>query len=300
MVSYTPDTKGRNAITVTNGDGSSVTVYEQGAHLTSWKTTGGVEHLYLSPTAIYADRVALRGGVPIIFPQFGTYGPMRPSHGFARIRPWKVEEAGAGHAVFSLRVPIADLHADGMAMQECSNDAVVLTYSIKFSNAKLLLSMKVTNLSEEYAAPFQFAFHTYFAVSSVERTVINGVNLSPFIDNNKSKGNPNTPVEPAEPLWVIRGEHDRIYPNQQCAILLQDLDQRRVTHVSSPNLRDVCLWNPGAAKCAALKDMPPDGFKNFVCVEHGAMLKKAIIPQCSSWIGSQEIVILPSSPDSKV
>ncbi|KAG5493311.1 hypothetical protein GH5_02054 [Leishmania sp. Ghana 2012 LV757] len=301
MASFTPDSRGRNSIIVHNEDGSSITVYEQGAHLSSWKSKDGREHLYLSPKAIFADRTALRGGVPLIFPQFGAYGPLLPSHGFARIRPWNVDDVQNGKVTFSLRVALFELLPEGDALTDSSQNAVSLLFTIYFSNTALKLHMKVTNMSEEQAAPFQFAFHTYLAVSDISQTVVNGVNRSPFIDNTKSCGNPQTRPSPPESLWTIRGEHDRIYPNQACAIVLQDLGAKTALQISSPNLSDVCLWNPGPEKCAAMKDMPPDGYQHFVCVEHGNMLKKVLVPPSSSWTGTQEISILTESPcDSNI
>ena len=301
MAAFIPDANGRNSITVRNDDGSSITVYEQGAHLASWKSADGVEHLYLSPKAIVEDRKALRGGVPIIFPQFGAFGPMLPTHGFARIRPWKVEDAESGRATFSLFVNLCELCPEGCSFNELPQNAVNLVYTINFSNTELKLTMKVTNKSEEREAPFQFAFHTYFAVEQLSRTVINGVNRSPYIDNNEAKGNPKAKVHPPQPLWVIREEHDRIYPDQACSILLQDLQAKRAIQVSSPNLPDLCVWNPGPAKCATMKDMPAEGYQHFVCIEHGNMLKQVVLPPCSSWTGTQEINILPGSPtDAKM
>ncbi|KAG5494070.1 hypothetical protein JKF63_01904 [Porcisia hertigi] len=296
MAAFTSNSDGRKCITINHEDGSSITVYEQGAHLTSWKTKDGKDYLYLSPKAIFSDRVAIRGGVPLIFPQFGAYGSMLPPHGFARIRPWNLESAENGKASFSLRVALCELLPGGCSLTDAPENAVHLLYTISFSNTELNLRMKVTNTSEEQPASFQFAFHTYFAVSDISQTVVNGVSRSPFIDNTKSNGNPLTPPSPPEPLWIIRGEHDRIYPDQACAIVLQDLAAKTVLQVSSPNLHDVCIWNPAAAKCAAMKDMPPDGYQRFVCVEHGDMLKKIELPSCSSWTGSQEISILAGNP----
>ncbi|CAG9582215.1 aldose 1-epimerase-like protein [Leishmania major strain Friedlin] len=296
MVTFTPDSRGRNCVTIHSEDGSSITVYEQGAHVSSWKTKDGKEHLYLSPTAIFADRTALRGGVPLIFPQFGAYGPLQPSHGFARIRSWNMEDAQSGRASFSLRVPLCELLPKDSSLTDSPQNAVNLLYTICFSNTELKLRMKVTNTSEEQSAPFQFAFHTYFAVSDVSRTVVSGVNRSPFVDNCKARGNPDAPPSPPEQLWIIRGEHDRVYPDQACAIVLQDMGAKTTLQISSPNLSDVCLWNPGESKCAAMKDMPPDGYKHFVCVEHGKMLKKVVVPPCSSWTGTQEIAIIAESP----
>ncbi|KAK7196253.1 aldose 1-epimerase-like protein [Novymonas esmeraldas] len=296
MAAFVADSRGRNAITVRNDDGSSVTVYEQGAHLSSWKTSDGKEHLYLSPNAIYEDRTALRGGVPLIFPQFGPYGSLLPVHGFARIRPWQVESAESGAVSFSLRVALCELLPGGCALTDSPQNAVTMLYTISFSNSELKLRMKVTNTSDEQPAPFQFAFHTYFAVSDISKTVVNGVNRSPYVDNGTARGNPDAPRNPPETLWVIHGEHDRIYPDQGCAIVVQDLVEKTALQISSASLSDVCIWNPGPTKCAAMKDMPPDGFQRFVCVEHGNMLKKISVAPCSSWTGTQEITILAGSP----
>jgi D-hexose-6-phosphate mutarotase len=52
-------------------DGSIAEVHSQGAHLTSWKGPTGDERLYTSPTAVFKEGSAIRGGVPIIFPVFG-------------------------------------------------------------------------------------------------------------------------------------------------------------------------------------------------------------------------------------
>ncbi|GET92405.1 aldose 1-epimerase-like protein [Leishmania tarentolae] len=296
MTAFTPDSRGRNSVTIHNEDGSSITVYEQGAHISSWKTKDGKEHLYLSPTAIVADRTPLRGGVPLIFPQFGAYGPMQQSHGFARTRVWKIEDAQNGKASFSLRVSLYELLPGDSAVIDSPQNAATLLYTICFSNTELKLRMKVTNTSDEECAPFQFAFHTYFAVSDVSQTVVSGVSRSPFVDNGKARGDPNTPLSPPEKLCIISGEHDRVYPDQSCAIVLQDMGAKTALQISSPNLSDVCLWNPGESKCAAMKDMPPDGYKHFICVEHGKLLKKVVVPPRSSWTGTQEIVILAKTP----
>ncbi|CAG5123526.1 unnamed protein product, partial [Candidula unifasciata] len=68
------------------GDGNTALVHLHGATLLSWKCRG-IEHLYLSQTAVFDNKKAIRGGVPVVFPNFGPW-PLGPQHGFARIKRW--------------------------------------------------------------------------------------------------------------------------------------------------------------------------------------------------------------------
>ncbi|XP_050340534.1 uncharacterized protein LOC126766909 [Bactrocera neohumeralis] len=308
MASFIPDADGRAFVTVKNEDGSSIVVYEQGAHITSWKNAKGTEMLYLSPNAIKKDRVPIRGGVPIIFPQFGNRGPLTPSHGFARIRQWKLENVDNGRAVFSFFAGIDELSVENnnFNMSDSQKNAVHLTYTVTFSNEKLTLSVDVLNSSEEVAANFHFCFHTYFRVEDVAKTVINGFNRSSYYDQTKKMDgkNESMALQKPSPLYTISNgeEVDRIYPNQACAIVLQQPTSESALHISSTTLPDVVLWNPGEAKCkkegdaSAFKDLPEDGYKHFVCVEHGYITRRVTVPPSSSWHGSQCITVMGSTP----
>lgn len=310
-MAYSTDKDGRACIEVKNNDGSSITVYEQGAHLSSWVNDKGQEKLYLSPCAVKKDRYALRGGVPLIFPQFGNRGPLTPSHGFARLRPWTVTEVGNGHAAFTLHVSLEELSAESGSTLT-ANNAVELTYTIEFCKESLVLSMQVRNLSEELAASFQFCFHTYFRVADISKTIVNGFNRSPFYDQTKKIDGKNESMKLNKPenLWLIQNgdEVDRIYPKQACAILLQEPQSATALHISSTTMPDVVLWNPGMAKCkktaedkSEFADLPEDGYKNFVCVEHGYVMNRIAVPASSSLTLSQKIRVVSATPaESKI
>ena len=79
-------------ITLSHGP-ARATVLPYGAHVTSWITADGDERLYLSGRTAYRAGAAIRGGVPVIFPQFSDVGPL-PRHGFARTRAWRAGCAG--------------------------------------------------------------------------------------------------------------------------------------------------------------------------------------------------------------
>ena len=84
---------GLDAVELRASDGASAVVTLHGAQVVSWRAAGtGGEQLYLSPRSAYADGTAIRGGVPVVFPQFSDRGPL-VRHGFARSRPWRLLHA---------------------------------------------------------------------------------------------------------------------------------------------------------------------------------------------------------------
>ena len=74
---------------------------------TTPRPVSGREQLFLSKTSELREGAAIRGGVPLIFPQFSGLGAL-PKHGFARNAIWQLlrngqTESGAAQAVFSLQ-----------------------------------------------------------------------------------------------------------------------------------------------------------------------------------------------------
>ncbi|PAN39937.1 hypothetical protein PAHAL_7G280000 [Panicum hallii] len=71
--------------------GWSAEVHLYGGQVTSWKNDHGDELLFVSSKAIFKPPKAIRGGIPICFPQFGTQGNLE-KHGFARNRLWVIDD----------------------------------------------------------------------------------------------------------------------------------------------------------------------------------------------------------------
>ncbi|KAI9090950.1 galactose mutarotase-like domain-containing protein, partial [Phlyctochytrium arcticum] len=75
-------------VVVTHGD-STADIYYYGATVTSWKVHG-LERIFLSSNAILNGTKAIRGGIPLVFPHFGTIPTSKlPQHGFARNSKWR-------------------------------------------------------------------------------------------------------------------------------------------------------------------------------------------------------------------
>ena len=64
------------------------------------------ELIFVSKKAVFKPPKAIRGGVPVCFPQFGGFGPLQ-QHGFARNSAFEVA-AGSQHSVTLVLVPDAE------------------------------------------------------------------------------------------------------------------------------------------------------------------------------------------------
>lgn len=89
------EVQGQPAVRVQSPDGAQATVLLHGAQVISWVPAGGANQLYLSTKAVIAPGQAVRGGVPVVFPQFAQRGPdtSLPRHGLLRTRAWTVESS---------------------------------------------------------------------------------------------------------------------------------------------------------------------------------------------------------------
>ncbi|MET0540521.1 MAG: D-hexose-6-phosphate mutarotase, partial [Variovorax sp.] len=93
--------RGQPALSLTLPAGDRAVVALHGAHLLSWTTADGVERIYLSPKALFDGKSAIRGGVPVCWPQFNQRGAL-PKHGFARNTAWQVVPGDEGPLMLTL------------------------------------------------------------------------------------------------------------------------------------------------------------------------------------------------------
>ena len=76
-----------------------------GAHVASWRVKRtSDELLFRSKLAKLDGTKAIRGGVPVGFPQFSDMGPCAQSHGFARTSVWAVEALSATEVTMEDRI----------------------------------------------------------------------------------------------------------------------------------------------------------------------------------------------------
>ncbi|XP_020267062.1 putative glucose-6-phosphate 1-epimerase [Asparagus officinalis] len=244
---------------------SSVEVYLYGGHVTSWKNDHGEELLFVSNKAIFKPPKAIRGGIPICFPQFGTQGSLE-QHGFARNRFWSIDTDPPPFPANNTYKAFVDL-----ILKPSDEDSKIWPHSYEFRlrisltpGGDLILISRIRNTNAD-GKPFSFtfAYHTYFYVSDVSEVRVEGLETMDYLDN--LKGNERF-TEQGDALTF---ESEIFF----CAV----------------------VWNPWDKKAKAMADFGDDEYKHMLCIEAAAIEKPITLKPGEEWKGSQEFCAVPSS-----
>jgi glucose-6-phosphate 1-epimerase len=269
---------GLDFVTLVDGDGARATVCLHGAHVTSWVPAGeDGDRLFLSSRSEFREGTAIRGGVPISFPQFATQGPL-PKHGFARLTTWELVSSDRedADAVASFRL------TDSAETRAIWPHPFVAELTVRLAGPSISMEFTVTNPGPE---PFSFtaALHTYLHVADVREAVVVGLQGTRYRDKAAGETEP----EDRERELRVDGEMDRVYLNAPRVVELQE--GGRTLEVASAGFADIVVWNPGAEAAAKLADMEPDGHLRMLCVEAAAAGAPVYVAPGARWVGSQTL-----------
>ena len=269
---------GQPAVQLRSPNGAQATILLDGAHVVSWIPAGHEEQLYLSPESKYGDGAAVRGGVPVIFPQFNQQGPL-PKHGFARNRAWQVQvaEVRGEHAFAVLTL------SDDEATRAIWPHAFTLELTVSVDDRRLEMELAVLNTGEA-AFEFQAALHTYLGCGDVRHAQLEGL-----LDQNYHDAVLDQPRQQWIDVVTIAQEIDRIYWNAPKELTLRETGRRLL--IQSHAFDDVVVWNPGPEKCAALPDMPDDDWLQMLCVEAAQIGDRVRLAGGQEWVAMQTLVV---------
>ena len=258
--------------------GDTVLVAVQGAHVLSW-VSGGRERLFLSPANRWDGRTAIRGGIPVCFPQFNARGSL-PRHGFARNLPWEAAQPleQSDHAQLDCTLA-ADDHT-----RTIWPPAFQAQLRITITPGQLQVTLSVDNPGPA-ALSFSGALHTYLAVDAIAHARLTGL-------GGQAEWDALTDARaPADAALRFDGAFDRVYAAAAAPLLLED-GAHRVEIAQSPQWADTVVWNPGQAQCAAMADMTPDGFSRMLCVEAAQVFHPIGVPAAGHWQGWQRLRVV--------
>lgn len=267
--------RGLRALRLVAGDGSSAVVCEQGAQVVSWQSAEGREQLYLSPRSQFEPGVAIRGGIPVVFPQFGGAGPL-PRHGCARTALWQAGDRGSDgtHTWAALR-----LRSDETTRQLWPHDFEA-TLALRLGLGNLDVALQVRNTGHQPLS-FQAALHTYLGVEAVEEVAVQGLQGRRY----REAGNGPCAHTQTEPALRIAEALDRVYLDVPSTLHVQEPGRTRA--LTSHGFPDAVVWNPGRQACAAMVDMPADGWQHLLCIEAAAVAEPQVLAPGQVWTGSQ-------------
>lgn len=238
-----------------------------GGHVLSFTPQGFDDLLWMSPTSKRPPD-PIRGGIPICWPYFAKQGqpPDAPQHGLVRTMQWSLTHAQQnpdGEIVLALAPP----EVPGVSM------GLMLTMRI---GRALEQALTTVNLGAEKVR-FTQALHTYFKVGDSSRVTVTGLDGLTYSDKFDDFNEHQQVGD-----WSLFGNRDpgrsdRIYGNTGNRFdlaagaetrfdLIDPVGQRKVT-LTTVGSKSLVVWNPGEAFIKTFADLPPDGWKHYVCLE---------------------------------
>lgn len=234
---------------------ATAVISSYGAHLLSYKPTAEVEVIYVSPEAAWQNNTPIRGGVPVCWPWFGPvaaeFNPAAqklPNHGVVRTELWQLVDQSVTEAAVSIEFRI---------------ESKTLTYSNAPSYVSLTLQLTETALTLTLNSDQglqQAALHSYFTVDSVHQVSVSTLS-GDYLDKVKAGER----FVQHQPELTFTAEIDRVYLDTAGELTLKQ--EKNDVQITQQGHDASVLWNPWTEKAAALKDLPDEGYLDFVCVE---------------------------------
>lgn len=274
-------------LTISNQPGhvsvADISLY--GAHVVRWEDSNqSAPYLFLSNKAKLDGSKPIRGGVPICWPQFGPFGPLKVGHGFARRMKWKncpeLSVSNKNHVSVTL-----SLEPNDYTQSLGWNSDFRCEYTVKLvgcSPSLLDCSLKVINpKSSSQELTFTGALHTYYRISSLDNVTVDG--LGGIIHDNRMLGT--VTRSKAGPLRITE-ETDSFYRDTPDTLTMADSGFERKLILQKSGWPDAVVWNPHISGSPNFSDLGTGQYDEMLCVE--AVIKDTpvhLLPG-ESWTGN--------------
>lgn len=270
--------------------GGTCDISKYGAHVVSWCPQPENEQLFLGSLAkIGEPGLAIRGGVPICWPQFGPFmeakGAPGQAHGFVRTSShWQVLEQ-ADDSVTFIMTPNEDT-AKWSADFE-------FRYSVSLGKNLMRIGLEVTNNGDE---PIEFTgcLHTYFKCDAVDQCAVEGlrggkidIGIGDTFRGDKTEERPAVPFTDEKETQLMFGQAgDRV--------TLTEAGRSRL-RLTKSNMPDWVLWNTGGENGSGIKNLAEGEYRKYVCVEPAFASQPIHVAPGSVWVASHEVQLLEST-----
>eukprot|EP01124_Arcella_intermedia_P012283 TRINITY_DN18630_c0_g1_i1.p1 TRINITY_DN18630_c0_g1~~TRINITY_DN18630_c0_g1_i1.p1 ORF type:complete len:273 (+),score=70.30 TRINITY_DN18630_c0_g1_i1:109-819(+) len=236
--------------------------------------------MFVSGSAILNGSAAIRGGIPIVFPQFGQGPIMSGQHGFARNQWWDVKLTED-----SIQ---CSLHQNENTLKLWPH-AFSLHYTIQILNDhSIKTTFQVENPSDA-KDPFLFTalLHNYFSVSDIQDVQVGNLKGLKYCDKVK-----NNVLVLEEEEWInVKEEVDRMYFKVPEVLVLKEQKAHKQIQINH-SFPDAVVWNPWVEKAKKMADFGDEDFRRMVCVETGAVEQPITLQPSQHWTASQTLTII--------
>lgn len=224
----------------------------------------GRERLFMANAARLDGQAAIRGGIPVCWPWFGSHreDSSLPAHGWLRKRLWQVIEQSE-----SLDATLVILQPESTSGPGFNGKAEVeLHISV---GEELRLDLFTRNIGSE---PFRFtcALHSYFAVQDVRQVSLQGLH-GEYRDKLQDWAVLETPSP-----YHFSGATDRIHMDRPARLFIEDAGA--LTTISSSGHDSIVVWNPWREGASQLADMNAEDYVHMLCVETALTEGSELLP----------------------
>ena len=262
---------------------STAEIYLHGAHVTHFQTKDQPPVLFMSQLSRFSAATAIRGGIPVIFPWFGSREG-ESAHGFARTQTWELREvsqASTGEVVLRLSLP--DSPSAALFPKFTADYWVTVGKS-------LTLQLVIANVSPVQDFTYEDCLHTYFAIGDIAATSITGLKGVDYLDKTDNFARK---TERAEHMKISQ-ETDRVYLDTTGPVEIHDSKLGRRIRIEKSGSLSTVVWNPWVEKAEQMPDFGGDEFQRMVCVESGNVAdNRQTLPAGKSNTLKVEISTLP-------
>jgi len=230
---------------------------------------------YMSPNHNNFDG-CLRGGQPVIFPQFGERGMLKKD-GFARDVLWDlISESSNSNQHTLMFVKEFNGHAQfGWPYKS------KLTLSVEYKPGHLKQSFEVINTGAETFS-WTGGLHPYFAVKDLLLSRISGLFNIPYKDRYSLD---HLLVAPS--IIIFDGSPcEKIFASAPDLTLDSCAYQMNLKTVG---FQQWMIWNPGIKGAEVISDLPDDDWRKFICIEPVCVDNPVVLEPGQKFLGQFDI-----------
>ncbi len=262
---------------------STAEIYLHGAHITHFQRQDDPPVLFMSQLSRFHEGLPIRGGIPVIFPWFGSREG-EAAHGFARTQAWELREVSQlPHGAVSLRLTLPDSPSAALFPKFTAEYTVTV-------GKTLAAELVVTNNSPDKDFTFETCLHSYFQVGDIAAASVTGLKGVDFLDKTENLARK---TERGEHIKITQ-ETDRVYLDTAGPVEIHDSNLQRRIRIEKTGSLSTVVWNPWIAKSEQMPDFGNDEFHHMLCVESGNVAENRVtLPAGKSSALKVEICVLP-------